>query len=386
MNQEIKKTNTEEQQLQDQKYMRLALELAKKGCGHVNPNPMVGAVIVKDGRIIGQGYHEKYGELHAERNALASLTESAEGATIYVTLEPCSHYGKQPPCCVALAEHKLARVVIGSRDPNPLVSGRGVKYLREHGTQVVEDVLRDECDAINEVFFYYIQNQLPYVVMKYAMTMDGKIAAYTGKSQWITGEEARRNVHRDRNRYAAIMTGVGTVLKDDPMLNCRIEGGRNPVRIICDSSLRTPLYSRIVQTAREIPTWIATCCEDKEKQKLYKDAGCEVLVIRPEDGRVDLQFLAMELGARKIDSVYLEGGATLNWSALNSSIVKKVHTYIAPKLLGGSTAPTPVGGTGAEDPQHGWKLTNTKLTQLGDDILLESDVEYEGRTACLQES
>ena len=202
--------------------MRRAIELAKKGEGFTSPNPMVGAVIVKDGCIIGEGYHERYGGLHAERNALASVTESPKGAVIYVTLEPCCHYGKQPPCVDAILEAGIARVVTGSDDPNPLVAGKGFKRLIEHGVEVTTHVEKEACDALNPVFFHYIQTGIPYVAMKYAMTMDGKIAAYTGQSKWITGEEARAFVQKLRHRYTGIMAGAGTVLADDPRLTCRI--------------------------------------------------------------------------------------------------------------------------------------------------------------------
>ena len=229
----------------DRDFMMRAIELAKKGKGWTNPNPMVGAVIVKNGKIIGEGYHEKCGQLHAERNAIASLTESAEGATIYVTLEPCCHYGKTPPCTEAILEQKIARVVIGSRDPNPKVAGKGAEILRRAGLQVQEDFMREECDELNPVFFHYITNKTPYVVMKYAMTADGKIATKTGASKWITGEEARNEVQRMRHKYMGIMAGIGTVLADNPLLNTRIEGKKSPVRIICDSKLRMPLDSQI---------------------------------------------------------------------------------------------------------------------------------------------
>ena len=198
------KQNDIEQNNIDQKYMRMALELAKKGTGRVSPNPLVGAVLVKNGEVIGSGYHERYGEAHAERNALASCTESPEGATLYVTLEPCCHYGKQPPCTLAVLEAKIARVVVGSGDPNPLVAGKGIEILRNHGVQVTEHVLEQECRELNRVFFWYIRTGLPYVVMKYAMTLDGKIATATGASKWITGEQARAHVQGQRNRYTAI--------------------------------------------------------------------------------------------------------------------------------------------------------------------------------------
>lgn len=249
----------------DKKYMRHAIALAKAGEGWVHPNPLVGAVIVKDGRIIGEGYHRRYGELHAERNAIAALTESAEGATIYVTLEPCCHYGKTPPCTEAIIEQKLERVVIGSRDPNPLVAGKGAKILREVGIEVVEDFLRDECDALNPVFFHYISTKRPYVVMKYAMTADGKIATKTGASKWITGEVSRMEVQRLRHACMGICVGIGTVLADDPLLNCRCgapgpEGVCHPIRIVCDSRLRIPPGSQICRTAREYET-IVVCAD-----------------------------------------------------------------------------------------------------------------------------
>ena len=225
--------------------MERAIELAKKAKGFTNPNPLVGAVLVKDGRIIGEGYHECCGKLHAERNAIASLKESARGAEIYVTLEPCCHYGKTPPCTEAIIEQGIGTVIIGSRDPNPKVCGKGAKILREAGITVIEDFMREECDGLNPVFFHYMLENRPYVTMKYAMTADGKIATKCGKSQWISNELSREYVHRMRHESMAIMVGIGTVLADDPMLNVRIEGLKSPIRIICDSRLRIPLDCRI---------------------------------------------------------------------------------------------------------------------------------------------
>lgn len=216
----------------NKKYMQLAVELAKKGRGHVNPNPLVGAVIVKDGAIIGQGCHEQYGELHAERNALKNCRISPEGAKMYVTLEPCCHYGKTPPCTEAIIESGISKVVIGTLDPNPLMAGKSVDILKKHGISVEVGVLEQECRELIRVFRKYITTGRPYVLMKYAMTMDGKIATRTGASRWITGETARAHVQETRNEFPAIMVGVNTVLKDDPLLTCRMENGRNPVRII----------------------------------------------------------------------------------------------------------------------------------------------------------
>ena len=361
--------------MNDMDYMRLALDLAAKGRGWTNPNPMVGAVIVKDGRVIGEGYHHRCGGLHAEREAFSNCTESPAGATLYVTLEPCCHHGRQPPCTDAILEAGIRRVVVGSWDPNPLVAGKGLAFLRAHGVEVEIGVLQAECDALNDVFFHYIRTKRPYVVMKYAMTLDGKIATRTGASRWITGEEARQQVHRDRHRYAAIMAGVGTVLTDDPLLTCRMEGGRNPVRVICDTHLRTPLDSQLVRSARKVPTILAVGEAAPAQATPYRDAGCQVWTLPERDGHVDLSVLMERLGATEIDSVLLEGGGTLNWAALESGIVQRVQAYIAPKLFGGKDAKSPVAGLGVELPAQAVKLKNTTVTQIGEDFLLEGEVD-----------
>lgn len=360
--------------LTDLEYMSRALSLAERGCGRVSPNPMVGAVIVKDGRIIGEGWHEQFGGPHAERRALANCTEDPRGATIYVTLEPCCHWGKTPPCTDAILEAGLSRVVIGSSDPNPLVAGKGAAILREHGVQVEEGVLREACDALNVVFFHFISTHQPYGVLKYAMTLDGKLATSTGLSRWITGEAARARVHADRNRYAAILVGVGTVLADDPLLTCRAPGGRDPVRIICDTRLRTPLTAQVVTTAKQTRTILATCCADLTRQQPYRDAGCELLVLPERNGHVDLTALMTALGAQNLDSVLIEGGADIHWSALEQGVVHRVQAYIAPKLFGGLTAKSPVGGPGVPAPDACFRLSAPTITRLGDDLLLESEV------------
>lgn len=361
--------------MNDIDYMRLALTLAERGRGWTNPNPMVGAVLVKDGRIIGQGYHHLCGGLHAEREALADCRESPEGATLYVTLEPCCHQGRQPPCTDAILAVGISRVVVGSNDPNPLVAGKGLDILRRRGVAVEAGVLQGECDTLNQVFFHYIRTKRPYVVMKYAMTLDGKIATRTGASQWITGEEARRRVHQDRHRYAAIMAGVGTVLADDPLLTCRMEGGRNPLRVICDTHLRTPPDSQIVRTAREVPTILAVGEASSTQAAPYRDAGCQVWTLPEKYGHVDLAALMERLGTAEIDSVLLEGGGTLNWAALESGMVQKVQAYIAPKLFGGEAAKSPVAGLGVETPAQAVRLKHTTVTQIGDDFLIESEVD-----------
>ncbi|MGV8906915.1 MAG: bifunctional diaminohydroxyphosphoribosylaminopyrimidine deaminase/5-amino-6-(5-phosphoribosylamino)uracil reductase RibD [Acetobacterium sp.] len=360
--------------MNDEQYMKMAIDLAKKGCGWVNPNPMVGAVIVKDNEIIGSGYHQKYGELHAERNAIAACAVPITGATMFVTLEPCCHYGKTPPCTEAIIASGISKVVIGSSDPNDLVAGKGIDILKNHGIEVVTGVLSEECSVLNEVFFHYIQNKTPYVVLKYAMTLDGKIATFTGKSKWITGESAREFVHQTRHDYAAIMVGVNTVIADDPLLTCRLPHTKNPKRIICDTHLRIPLTSKIVQTAKEVPTIIATSCEDQEKINSLTKQGCILLQVEEVNGHTDLKQLMRQLGEQNIDSILLEGGSTLNFSALENGIVNKVQAYIAPKIFGGETAKTPVGGIGVNEVSKAFRLKKRKITILGDDILLEYDV------------
>lgn len=358
----------------DEFYMRRAIELAKQGLGWTSPNPMVGALIVKNGCIIGEGYHARCGCPHAERNALANCTEDAVGGTLYVTLEPCCHTGRTPPCTEVILEHGITHVVIGSRDPNPKVAGGGVAVLREHGVTVTEDFLREECDALNPVFFHYITTKRPYVAMKYAMTADGKIATYTGASKWITGETARQHVHGLRHRYTGIMAGIGTVLADDPLLNCRLEGGRQPVRIICDSRLQIPLDSQICRTAGKYPTILACANGNQEKIAALESMQITVLDFPCADGRVDLARLMETLGQMEIDSILLEGGGTLNEAMLQARLVNRVYAYIAPKLFGGRDSKTPVEGQGFASPDACVMLRNPQMTVLGTDLLIEYEV------------
>lgn len=358
-----------------EEYMRRALELARKGEGHTSPNPMVGCVVVKDGRIISEGYHEKYGEFHAERNALTRCTEDTAGADLYVTLEPCCHQGKTPPCTDIIIEKKIARVFVGSMDSNPLVAGKGVQILRDHGIYVETGILDAECRKLNEVFYHYIATKTPFVVMKYAMTLDGKIACATGDSKWVTGEIARTQVHRMRGRYRGIMVGIGTVLADDPMLNCRVEGGVDPVRIICDSNLHIPTESQIVKTASDIGTIVA-CSQEaleserkQEKIRRLKEAGIQIIGTEGAHG-VNLVELMKKLGGQNIDSILLEGGGTLNASALEDGIVNKVYAYIAGKLIGGMDARSPVEGMGIDRMADAITLQNMEIEKLGDDFCI----------------
>ena len=359
----------------DRDYMLRAIELAKRGAGHTNPNPMVGAVIVKDGKIIGEGWHRAIGGLHAEREALKACTEDARGAKIYVTLEPCCHHGRQPPCTQALIDAGIAEVIIGSADPNPLVCGKGAAILREHGIEVRENFMRAECDEINPIFFHFITKKTPYVALKYAMTADGKIASVSGKSKWITGESARAHVHELRNLYSGIMVGIGTVLADDPMLSCRINGGKDPTRIIADGKLSIPLDSKIVKTAGEIPTIVFCAVVDEEKKAALESAGARVIEADDGNGRVDMAELLRKTGELGIDSVLVEGGGTVNDALLRGGLVNRVYAYIAPKLLGGRGALTPVAGQGFDSPEDCVMLSEPKIRQFGGDILLEYEVK-----------
>ena len=354
-------------------YMQLAIELAKKGMGYTSPNPMVGCVVVKQDKIVTQGYHERYGEYHAERNALTRYPGDLTGAEMYVTLEPCCHHGNTPPCTDIIIEKGIRKVYVGSMDPNPKVAGKGVQILRDHGIEIETGILEKECLALNEVFFHFITTKRPYVVMKYAMTLDGKIAASTGDSKWVTGEEARRHAHFLRKKYRAIMVGIGTVLADNPLLNCRIEDGVDPIRVVCDSHLRIPADSQIVKTAQNIPTIVCFAKGDDGKIKQLQEAGVEVLQCERQ-GRVDLDTLMKVLGQRNIDSVLIEGGGTLHGTVLKAGLVNEIYGYIAPKLIGGEEAKSPVEGKGFPRMQEAKKVWEIEIIPLGDDICIHGYV------------
>lgn len=354
--------------------MQRALQLATKGNGFVNPNPMVGAVIVKDGQIIGEGYHTVHGKPHAEIEALKNAQESVEGATIYVTLEPCSHYGKTPPCAAAIIQAGISEVVIATLDPNPLVSGRGVKMLQQAGIKVVSGVLESEAKELNKIFLKFITAKTPYVLLKTAMTIDGKIATHTGNSRWVSGEQSRRKVHELRHSLMGIMVGINTVLKDNPSLNCRLGEDvsvRQPVKIIIDSLLRTPLNARLWDDGDVI---IATTEQVSEESKSkYEAQGAKIIIAGMK--QISLPLLMQKLGELGIDSVLLEGGATLNASALKDNIVDEVWTFIAPKIIGGKTAPTAVGGEGIAFMKDALPLQQLTVESSGDDILLKGFIQ-----------
>ncbi|WP_242457203.1 bifunctional diaminohydroxyphosphoribosylaminopyrimidine deaminase/5-amino-6-(5-phosphoribosylamino)uracil reductase RibD [Treponema zioleckii] len=379
--------------MNDETLMRHAIALAQLGRGWTNPNPLVGAVIARDGKIIAQGYHHKCGDLHAERDALKNALENGtdvRGATIFVTLEPCCHVGRQPPCTQAIIESGIKKVVVGSRDPNALVNGKGVKILREAGIEVVTDFLRDECDELNPVFFHYIKTKMPYVIIKYAMTADGLTATSAGESKWITGEKARENVHKTRSEVMAVMTGIGTVLKDNPTLNVRLNDGktrRQPMRVILDSECKLPLDSNLVKTAREIPV-ILFCKENSKSHNIIEENeskrdslesnGVKVIPVPGTDGKLSLSAVLKKLGEMGIDSLLVESGGNLNASLLfdegnGSPLVQELHVYIAPKIFGndGKTIFSPVRGQGINLPADCVKFGQPKVEFFGEDILLK---------------
>ena len=363
---------------EDIEYMRRAIELAERGVGFTNPNPMVGAVIVKGGKVIGEGWHERCGEWHAERNAFRNCTVPAEGATMYVTLEPCCLYGKTPPCTEAIIEHGIARVVVGMEDPNPLVAGKGIALLREAGIEVVCGVEEEALREQNRVFLKYISTKLPWVAMKTAMTLDGKIATRTGDSKWITGAEARAYVHELRHRFMAIVVGIGTAVADDPLLNCRIEGRgvRQPIRVVVDSNARLSLDSQLVKTAGEYRTIVAhTCFAPEERVKALREIGVEMLLCKEKEGLVDVRNLLELLGQSGIDSILLEGGGSLNYTFLAEGLADELYAFIAPKIVGGMNAKTPVEGAGMEKMADAINLELENVLNIGHDVLLKLKVK-----------
>jgi diaminohydroxyphosphoribosylaminopyrimidine deaminase/5-amino-6-(5-phosphoribosylamino)uracil reductase len=353
--------------------MKRAISLAKRGAGWVNPNPMVGAVLVMDGQIIGEGFHEYYGGNHAEVNAIKDLsTDITSGSTLYVTLEPCAHEGKTPPCANLLAEKKLARVVIGMADPNALVNGKGILFLRSAGIVVETGLMEPQVRQMNEVFIKYIKTKLPFVLLKSAMTLDGKIATITNASRWITGEASRKMVHKLRQQLGAVMVGVNTVNYDDPLLNIRIKGTwKNPLKVIADTHGRISMEAKVLKNDPQLTIIATTGLADPLKLKQIERLGAQVLICPLKDNMVDLGFVIQSLGSMGIDSVMIEGGSTIAFSAFHEGIVDKIISFIAPKIIGGTNAPTAVGGTGIEKMEDAIMLKNLKTRKVGNDLMIE---------------
>ena len=355
----------------DEKYMRLAMQLAGNAIGRTSPNPLVGAVIVKDNRVVGCGWHRKAGTPHAEVHALNQAGELAQGADVYVTLEPCAHYGKTPPCAKALVEAKVKNVYGGLLDVNPKVAGKGFKILEDAGIHVEYGFLQDELRKQNEVFFKWIEHKKPFIVLKAAMTLDGKIATATGQSKWITNETSRAYGYKLRDIYDGIMVGINTVIEDNPMLTARVDGGKNPIRIVVDSSLRIDINANVVQD-KSAKTIIATTDKaDKDKILKLQAQDVDVIVVdKDENDKVDIEKLLDILGQQNICSILVEGGATLSGSFVAKKLVDKVYFFIAPKIVGGKEAKTPVAGTGILNLQEALALKDIQIEKLEEDILI----------------
>jgi len=320
----------------DEHYMKMALKLARRGEGWTSPNPMVGAVIVRDEKVIGKGYHRKFGGAHAEVNAINDMSEPVEGATFYVTLEPCSHYGKTPPCVDKIVEAKASRVVIGTVDPNPLVSGRGISILNDHGIETEVGVLGKQCKNLNKKFFKFMRTGIPFVTLKYAQTLDGRIASSTGHSRWISSEPSLRFAHRLRGLHDAVLVGIGTVVADDPDLRVRLVRGRNPLRIVLDSTLRIPPGARVLDNQDVAKTLIITgSLRGNNRLSIVKRRGIETLTINEDStGALDLKKLLIELGRRQISSLLVEGGAGIITSFVREDLFDRIIVITAPKILG----------------------------------------------------
>ncbi|WNB91502.1 bifunctional diaminohydroxyphosphoribosylaminopyrimidine deaminase/5-amino-6-(5-phosphoribosylamino)uracil reductase RibD [Bacillus sp. NEB1478] len=355
-------------------YMQLALDNALAMKGQTDPNPLVGAVIVNDNRIVGVGAHLKAGEPHAEIHAIRMAGDKAKGGTIFVTLEPCSHHGRTGPCAVAIVEAGIKKVVIATLDPNPLVAGNGVKILRDAGIEVESGILEKESKQMNEVFNKFIVEKVPFVTLKSGITLDGKVASHTNNSKWITSEEARLDVHKLRNENAAILVGVNTVLHDDPELTTRIPNGRNPIRVVLDSTLRIPLNAKLV-TDRKAETWIFTAenCDVTKKEQL-EAFGIKVFItgstqVNPED-------VVEILGENLVSSLMIEGGGTINASFFEEGLIDKVILYVAPKLIGGKESPSFFGGTGIDKMADAIELTKMTVTPIGPDFKFTGYPKY----------
>ena len=353
--------------MNDSFYMNLALNLARGTLGQTSPNPVVGAVLVKDGQIIGMGAHLRAGEPHAEVHAVQMAGDQVKGSTLYVTLEPCSHYGKTPPCSDLIIKSGVKKVFVATTDPNPQVAGTGIERMTKAGIEVKVGILQEEARDLNKIFFYNIQTGLPYVTLKSAASLDGKTATVMGESKWITGDESRADVHHLRHQHDGIMVGVNTVLKDNPSLTTRLaEGGKNPIRIILDTHLRTPLDAQVI-IDQQAPTWIVTGAEvDQKRVSQFSELGIEV--IKMESQKVSIKEMLVVLGKKGITSIFVEGGAEVHGSFLKEHAFQQIITYIAPKLIGGKNAPTSFGGQGIEHIAEAVSLNIKQVDRIGSDI------------------
>lgn len=360
----------------DEKYMALALELAEKGRGKVEPNPMVGAVLVKNGEIVGKGYHQVFGGAHAEIHAINEGKANCKGSTLYVSMEPCAHHGKTAPCVDAIIKSGITKVVTTVIDPNPITSGKGIHKLKEAGIEVTLGVMESQATRLNSPFFKLMQKGLPYVIVKWAMSLDGKIATQTGDSRWITSEESRTYVHKIRGQVDGILVGINTVLRDDPLLTCRLEGGRNPKRIIIDSNAALPLRSRILNTIHESEIIVAVNKNAQQKRiEKLEQLGCTIIQTRDKSDRVDLKDLFRKLGEMKLTNILVEGGSRVITSMIEERLADKIIVFIAPIIIGGEDAKSPILGKGVDTVDEAVKINEITVKSFSHDIVIEGILE-----------
>jgi len=360
-----------------EKYMALALELAEKGRGKVEPNPMGGAVVVKDGGIVGRGYHQVFGGAHAEIYAIHEGGMNCRGATLYISMEPCAHYGKTAPCVDAIIQAGIKTVVAAVIDPNPITSGKGIQKLKEAGVEVVVGVMEVQAKRLNVPFFKLIQKGLPYVTVKWAMSIDGKIATHTGESRWITCEESRKYVHKIRGQMDGILVGINTVMRDDPLLTCRIEGGRNPKRIVIDSNALLPINSRLLNTINkgEIIVAVSKNAQLSRMEKL-EQLGCKIVQTKDMNGHVDLKELFQRLGEMKLTNILVEGGSRVITSVIEGHLADRVMVFVAPVIIGGEGAKSPVLGTGINKISEAEEIDEIEIKRFSNDIVIEGALKY----------
>lgn len=364
--------------LEHEKYMKMCFDLALKGAGYVSPNPMVGAVLVKNGKIVGKGYHRYFGGAHAEVNAINSAGTQANGADLYVNLEPCSHYGKTPPCVDLIIKKKIKRVIIATRDPNPLVNGTGIRKLKEAKIEVIENVLKSEAIELNEAFFKFIQKRLPFVALKIAQTIDAKIADSKSRARWITSSISRKRVHILRSQYDAVMIGANTVLIDNPQLTVRLVNGKNPIRVILDGRFQlSPSYNIFID-AKKVPTFLFVdqleYSSKKQKVKLFQSKDVKVIPVRGKNKKIPLKKILKKLYAYNIASVLVEGGQTLFTEFLKKKLADRAYIFIAPKILGNGLSS--VSNNLLRSINNPLELSNLKIEQISNDILIQGKIKY----------
>jgi diaminohydroxyphosphoribosylaminopyrimidine deaminase/5-amino-6-(5-phosphoribosylamino)uracil reductase len=361
--------------MDDEQWMRKVLRLAEKGRGRTSPNPLVGAILVKNGKVVGEGYHARAGEAHAEIIALQRAREKAKGATLYINLEPCTHYGKTPPCAPQVVKAGVKKGIIGMEDPNPLVRGKGIETLKKAGLNVRTGILERECRRLNEAFCKYITAREPFVILKIAATLDGKIATREGDSKWISGEASRRFVHRLRDEVDGVLVGIGTVLRDDPLLTARIKGGRDPCRIVLDSQLKIPEEAKVFGDSPTKVIIAATESAPKDKIERLGNKGVRILTLESKEGRIDLKSCLSKLGEIGMMSLMVEGGNQVNGSFLDERLIDKLLLFLSPRLIGDPEAPGIFGGRGVSKLQEAIPLKEMKARRIGEDVLLEGYLE-----------